>query len=292
MKAYQINDLERLTGIKAHTIRIWEKRYGLISPNRTDTNRRYYDDDQVKRLLNVATLVASGHKISKIAAYSDDQLHEFIEATENFGDASGSNTAFVNDLISSMLVFDEAAFEKVFSAAVLRMGFYETVVNIVYPFLVKTGVFWSTDKSVPAQEHFASCIIRRKLMAATDGLLPATNTSRCFLLFLPPSEWHDVGLMFANYIIRANGFSTIYLGQNMPTEGIGQVMTTAKPTHLVTFFTAPRPDEEIAFMLRSYSRIAGSGSVLAAVSDPGRLKLRMANVSFLEGVASLDKWLK
>lgn len=292
MKAYQINDLERLTGIKAHTIRIWEKRYGLISPNRTDTNRRYYDDDQVKRLLNVATLVASGHKISKIAAYSDGQLHEYIEAAENYGDASSSNIAFVNDMISSMLVFDEAAFEKVFSAAVLRMGFYETVVNVVYPFLIKTGVLWTTDKSVPAQEHFASCIIRRKLMAATDGLLPATNTSRCFLLFLPPSEWHEVGLMFANYIIRANGFPTVYLGQNVPTEGVAQVWASGKPTHLVTFFTAPRPDEEISFLLRSYSRVAASGSLLAAVADHSRLKLKMGNLSFLDGISSLDKWLK
>jgi hypothetical protein len=191
-----------------------------------------------------------------------------------------------------MLVFDEAAFEKVFSAAVLRMGFYETVVNVVYPFLIKTGVFWSTDKSVPAQEHFASCIIRRKLMAATDGLLPATNTSRSFLLFLPPNEWHEVGLLFTNYIIRANGFSTIYLGQNVPTEGVAQVWASGRPTHLVTFFTAPRPDEEISFLLRSYSRVAASGALLAAVSDHSRLKIKMGNLSFLDGIASLDKWLK
>jgi len=293
MKPYQINDLERLTGVKAHTIRIWEKRYSLISPNRTDTNRRYYDDDQVKRLLNVTTLLAKGHKISKIAAYTDDEIHGFVQEITEDSDAASVATAFVNDLISCMLSFDEAGFEKVFSAAVLRMGLYMSMLDVVYPFLARVGLLWSVDKTAPMQEHFASCILRRKLLAAIDGLLPPQNNSKKFLLFLPPDEWHEVGLLFASYIIRSKGYTIVYLGQNVPVENMPKLVADVRPDFLLTFFVAARPEEEVFRLIDFYTKIDEKVRLLVAGSKqivPDR-KTKSDNISYLRSVESVNEWL-
>ncbi len=291
---YQINDLERLTGVKAHTIRIWEKRYSIIHPNRTETNRRYYDDTQMRKLLNVTTLLSQGHKISKIAAFSDDEIFKHIEKDAELHGSAHINTTYINDLVVTMLAFDEAGFEKVFSAAVLRMGMYETMLHVVYPFLNKTGVLWTINKTVPVQEHFASCIIRRKLMSATDGLLPPHKKNNRFLLFLPPGEWHEIVLLFSNYIIRSHGYDTIYLGQNVPVENIRKMLESVSVQHILTFFITTRPADELKDLVANYAGmdkkvkmlIAGNRDIL---NDP---KMLPKNVSFMDGVGSLIELLK
>ncbi len=244
MEFYQINDLEKLTGIKAHTIRIWEKRYNIIEPHRTETNIRYYDDEQVKRLLNVSTLLDNGFKISKVASLKNDELRKLIKSIQEEPEESNVNVSFVNDLISAMLAFDEVGFEKIFSAAVTRMGVYNAMLQVFYPFLHKTGVLWSTDETAPAQEHFASNMIKRKLMAAIDGLPSSNKRDKKFLLFLPENEWHEIGLLFSDYIIRAKGYSTIYLGQNVPTGNLPMALEKQKITHLLTFFITGRDISE------------------------------------------------
>ncbi|MCF8449145.1 MAG: MerR family transcriptional regulator [Taibaiella sp.] len=292
MVAYQINDLERLTGIKAHTIRIWEKRYDLIRPDRTDTNRRYYNDNQVRKLLNVTTLLSYGHKISKIASYTDEELHQHIE--HQFPGVSHAYIGYINDLVSSMLAYDENGFEKVFSAAVLRMGLFDTMLHVVYPFLNKTGVLWSINKSVPVQEHFASCIIRRKLMSATDGLLVSDKVPKKFLLFLPPDEWHEIGLLFANYIIRSKGFYTVYLGQNVPAENISKIVAAVKPQYMLAFFVASRPQEELDTLLKGYAGIDKKIKLLVAgIGGLSALpKTEYKNVTYMNGVNDLLDELK
>lgn len=294
MESYQINDLERLTGIKAHTIRIWEKRYSLIQPNRTDTNRRYYDDAQVRKLLNVTTLLSYGHKISKIAALTDEEIHEHIEHDSASTTGLHVNNGYVNDLLASMLAFDEIGFERIFSAAVLRMGMFDTMVQVVYPFLSKTGVLWTVNKSAPVQEHFASCIIKRKLMAATDGLLSSSHKPNKFLLFLPPQEWHEIGLLFANYIIRSRGYQTIYLGQDMPTEDVVKIVGMLSPQYILTFFVAARPANEISDFIAAYASagpkthviVAGSYDLLSSTQS------KFSNVSYMKGVHDLLDLLK
>lgn len=294
MESYQINDLERLTGIKAHTIRIWEKRYSLIHPNRTDTNRRYYDDAQVRKLLNVTTLLSYGHKISKIAALTDEQIHEHIEHDSSATTGLHVNNGYVNDLLASMLAFDEVGFERIFSAAVLRMGMFDTMVQVVYPFLAKTGVLWTVNKSAPVQEHFASCIIKRKLMAATDGLLSSTHKPKRFLLFLPPLEWHEIGLLFANYIIRSRGYQTLYFGQDLPTEDVIKIVGMVAPEYILTFFVAARPAEEVKDFITAYASaepqahviVAGSLDLLSAAHT------KLNNVSYMKGVHDLLDLLK
>lgn len=293
MDAYQINDLEKLTGIKAHTIRIWEKRYNLISPSRTDTNRRFYTDEQVRKLLNVTTLLSYGYKISKIASLSDNQIFEEIESNTHGSLSTHVYTTYINDLVSTMLAYDEAGFEKIFSAAVLRMGLYDTMMKVIYPFLMKIGVLWSINKAAPVQEHFASCIIRRKLMAVVDALVPQAKHAGRFLLFLPPDEWHDIGLLFANYLIRFSGYDTIFLGQNVPKENMEKIVEATAPDALLTLFTTTRPTAEINKLIRFYGDLTPMPVYISGPLEMQEHMMRIApNIHVMKDVPALTAMLK
>jgi len=250
MKFYKITDLEQLTGIKAHTIRIWEKRYNLIEPARTDTNIRRYDDAQVKKLLNVSTLLSQGYKISKIAQLKDKEINATILGLQQGHGEDVINKTFVNDLASAMLEFNETAFEKTFSAAVNRLGLYEAMLQVFYPLLYKIGVMWASDTAMPVQEHFASAIIKRKLSAAIDGLPTPAKRKKKFLLCLPPNEYHEIALLFSNYIIKAKGYETIYLGPNVPYENINEVLKYIKPNYLITFFIAGQNEKDLKEVIK------------------------------------------
>ncbi len=245
MRSYQITELEQLTGIKAHTIRIWEKRYNLIEPDRTSTNYRRYSDDQVKKLLNVSTLLSNGFKISKIAAFSEKEFHLKISESKAFKNGDVICTTFINDLLSTMIDFDEQAFEKAYSAVINRFGLFEAMLNVLYPLLNQIGLLWSINNVSPAQEHFASCLIKRKIMSATDGLPFAKTRKKKFLLLLVPGEMHDISLLFANYIIRSKGHETIYLGQDVPYENIAVILKKTEPNYLLTFFTIPQNPKDV-----------------------------------------------
>jgi DNA-binding transcriptional MerR regulator len=287
MQSYPINELERLTGVKAHTIRIWEKRYGLIVPERTKTNRRYYNDDQVRKLLNVSTLLAHGQKISKVAVLTEAEINDQIQNAPGAAD-HGIATDFINDLIKSMIGFDEHGFEKIFSAAVIRYGFFDAMLQVIYPFLSKVGVLWSVDVAAPGQEHFATSIIRRKLMAAIDGILPGERTKK-FLLFLPEGEWHEIGLLLACYMIRSQGYDALYLGQNVPYEDVLQISGVLKPDYLLTFYVTPRPIEELTGQLKLLQERNTHARVLVAGKKElfGTGKARVKNITYLDDVKGL-----
>ena len=257
MKFYQIADLEQLTGIKAHTIRIWEKRYSLIEPTRTATNRRRYDENQVKKLLNISALLSEGLKISKIAELKDKELSKKIFDLQDKGEKSSVSRSFVNDMTLAMLNFNEAAFEKSYLAAVARFGLFDAMLNVFYPLLYKIGILWASEHAMPVQEHFASCILRRKLMAAIDALAPAGTKKKRFLLFLPPRESHEIALLFSNYLIRSKGYETIYLGQNVPYENITSVIHHTKPDYMLTFFIGNRDFEEISRQVSEHLKPTG-----------------------------------
>lgn len=250
MRLYQITELGQLTGIKAHTIRIWEKRYKLIEPDRTSTNYRRYSDEQVKKLLNVSTLLAKGYKISKIASLSEKDLHLKILESQSTQQDDVIFTTFINELLSSMIDFNEHAFEKTYSAVINRFGLFEGMLNVFYPFLNKIGLLWSVNDVSPAQEHFASCLIKQKIMASTDGLPFAKNKKKKFLLLLLPGERHDISLLFANYIIRSKGYKTIYLGQDVPYESISLAVKETKPDFILTFFIIPQNPKDVYVNLK------------------------------------------
>ncbi len=291
MKFYHIAELEQLSGVKAHTIRIWEKRYNIITPNRTDTNIRLYDDDQVRKLLNVSTLLTNGVKISKIAELSDADINGKIEELQSAVNGDFITVSYVNSLISAMLDFNEAAFEKAFAAAVTRFGMFDAMLKVFYPLLHKIGMMWATQNAMPVQEHFASSIIRRKLLSAIDGLPPSTKRTKRFLLMLPPDEWHEIGLLFSEFIVRSKGIDTIYLGQNVPYANIAEISNRSKITHVLLFFVSRRSDEELTHLRKKMELSADVKLLVAGNPDITALLAKQRHIDILESPDDLLNFL-
>ncbi|SNS30884.1 DNA-binding transcriptional regulator, MerR family [Belliella buryatensis] len=240
VSTYSIKDLEQLSGIKAHTLRIWEQRYSLLSPKRTDTNIRYYDDDDLKLILNVALLNDNGYKISKIAKMDITEIRqEVVKLTER----TLTHDDQIHALTISMIEMEEERFDKVLSTNILKIGFEQTMLNIVYPFMSKIGVLWQTGAINPAQEHFISNLVRQKLIVAIDGQVYKGGGKK-FLLFLPEGELHEISLLFAAYLIKLKGHKVIYLGQSTPRADLELVYKMHKPDYLMTVITtAPGSDQ-------------------------------------------------
>jgi DNA-binding transcriptional MerR regulator len=245
---YSIKDLERISGIKAHTIRIWEKRYGILNPERTDTNIRYYCTDDLKRLLNISVLINNGHKISHIAQLQFDALSQKILELNNVG--SPENSGQIENLIVAMLDMDEVKFEQVLNNSIIKIGFENTLFKVLYPLLNRIGVLWVVGTITPVHEHFISNLIRQKLFTAIDGIpVERIEGSLTFLLVLPQWELHDIGLLVYNYLIRKKGNKTIFLGQGVPIQDVEAIDIQVKPDALVTSFSTPVEVEEMASYL-------------------------------------------
>lgn len=238
MGKYSIKDLEQLSGIKAHTIRIWEKRHSLIAPQRTDTNIRFYSDDDLKKIINVSLLNSNGFKISRIADMSAEEISEKVL---ELSDTKNDYSIHINQLVTSMVYLDEEKFETALSGFFLRYNFEQTMTEIVYPFLEKTGVLWQTRNISPAQEHFLSNLIRQKIIVGIDGLPLSSDSRKSALLFLPENELHEIGLLFCHYLLRKSGFRTIYLGQAVPHSDLQRVYETYHPDIIITALTTAFP---------------------------------------------------
>ncbi len=241
MSTYSIKDLEQLSGIKAHTLRIWEQRYNLLNPKRTDTNIRFYDDDDLKLILNVALLNDNGYKISKIASMASEEMRgEVMKLTER----TLTHDDQIHALTICMIEMDEERFDKVLSTNILKLGFEQTMMNIIYPFMSKIGVLWQTGSINPAHEHFISNLVRQKLIVAIDGQV-TNGDGKKFLLFLPEGELHEISLLFASYLIKSKGNKVIYLGQNTPNEDLLAVYKIHQPDYMLTIITTS-PSSEYA----------------------------------------------
>nr|WP_245405129.1 MerR family transcriptional regulator [Algoriphagus sp. AGSA1] len=269
--------MEQLSGIKAHTLRIWEQRYNLLNPKRTDTNIRYYDDADLKLILNVSMLNAHGMKISKIAAMSSaDISQEIIRLT----DQSVDHNDQIQALTICMIEMDEDRFEKVLSTNIIKLGFEDTVLNVIYPFLSKIGILWQTGAINPAQEHFISNLIRQKLIVAIDGQVGKSN-GKTFMLFLPEGELHELSLLFSSYLIKKHGHKVIYLGQSTPQEDLISVYKLQKPEYLLTIITsAPSGDnvqDYVCWMGKEFGQseifITGLQTLEQAIEIPSNIRL-------------------
>jgi MerR family transcriptional regulator, light-induced transcriptional regulator len=220
MAQYKIRDLETLTGIKAHTIRIWEKRYNLLEPNRTDTNLRLYSDKELQDILLVNLLNQNGYKISKIADLSRE---ERIRRANQIHDALSPDVG-INKLIYALVEMDEQAFDQIIMKLVNDHGIEDTFSNFIVPFLERIGVMWLTDSISVAQEHFISMLIRQRLTVEIDKLSYNTESqTKAALLYLPENEWHDIGLLYYYFVLKKNGWRVYYLGQSTPIDGVREV---------------------------------------------------------------------
>lgn len=236
MSTYTIKDLEHLTGIKAHTLRIWEQRYGVIKPKRTETNIRYYDDNDLKLVLNISLLKDNGYKISNICKLG---LPDLQEEVRKLIDAKMSFPEQIHALTLAMLDLDEDRFEKIISTNTLQIGFERTMMNIIYPFFHRIGVLWQTGTITPAQEHFMSSLIRQKIIVAVDGqVVSNSDYHEKYLLFLPEGEMHEISILFSYYIIKSRSNKVVYLGQNVPFDDLEQVYDIHKPKYLLTVITS------------------------------------------------------
>jgi len=229
---YSIKELEILTGIRAATLRIWEKRYQIITPLRTQTNIRYYGNEHLKLLLNVNVLNRNGIKISHIAKMS---LGEITEKVKNLSFVKTGDEDLFDGLMLSMIDLDENLFHQAFYKAVARLGFEDTINRIIFPFFSRIGILWQVDAINPAQEHFISNMVRQKLIAAIDNATTKTNgNAKKVLMFLPESELHELGMLFLNYLLKNKGYRTIYLGQAVPLDDLPRILTISDPDILVT----------------------------------------------------------
>jgi DNA-binding transcriptional MerR regulator len=267
MQSFTIRDIENLTGIKAHTLRIWEQRYGFLKPKRKESLHRIYDNEDLKNILRITFLYQSGWKVSRIAALTPEQVIEEINRTRHTG---GNYSYQVTRLIESAIDFNELGFVTVINEVTEGISFEKCMTEVCYPYLQKLGLLWSTNNIIPAQEHFSSYIIQNRVISETEKV--SSNTSPpSIVLTAPQGEFHELPLLFINYLLRKRGWSTLYMGTNGTGEEIRQV--AALPSvqyiylHLSTNFTGMFIDDYLEELCRSFAdkKLIASGEGIRSV---------------------------
>lgn len=288
MSTYSIKDLERLTGIKAHTIRMWEKRYSIVDPERTQSNIRWYSDSDLKKLLNVSILNRNGIKISHLARLTPSQLNQKILEVVRPGSDYLSQ---IESLVVSMIELNEERFEKVLNNAIIKMGFEESLFHVIYPFFEKIGVLWQTGTINPAQEHFISNLIRMKLFVAIDSLTAVLEAdARRIILFLPEWELHEIGLLAYYYLAKKHGLKVYYLGQNVPMEDLFSVAQVVKPDLLATYFVSAVSVKEMKEYIQNITDHFASQHVLISGIQAANIDFRLPdNAHLLSSAADFKK---
>tara|TARA_R110000868_G_scaffold1389_4_gene10684 strand:+ start:96 stop:995 length:900 start_codon:yes stop_codon:yes gene_type:complete len=249
---FSIKDLENLTGIKAHTIRIWEKRYNLLSPDRSDTNIRNYSLSSFQKLLNISYLNNNGFKISKIASLKEEEIP--IKVREIASRANVEDHA-VNAFKMSMINFDQVLFYNTYNNLVENKSFSEIFYTVFLPLLEEIGLLWQTNTITPAHEHFLSVLIKQKILLNIEklqSLLPKPLT-KTFVLFLPDHEIHDIGLLFVNYQLRSKGYHTIFLGGSVPMESLTDLIEFFNNVTFVSYFTVQPEEKDILDYLNKFN---------------------------------------
>jgi len=277
---YSIQDLEELSGVKAHTIRIWEKRYNLLLPERTATNIRLYSDNDLRKLLNVSTLINLGLKISKISELTELEIGEKIEEHLLPEKTDKQTELFINNLISAGITFDTFRFDSTFSSAILRFGLRDTYTKVLLPVLIRIGLMWGKNQIVPAQEHLISNLIKQKLFAGIDGLPLNTSPKKKYLLFLPPNENHEIGLLLSYYLLKQAGHRVYYLGANVPINNLNIAVKSANPDFIVFFavrsWGAKQLQDVVDEILQKFEKnivVLGNENTIKTVKGKGLIKI-------------------
>jgi DNA-binding transcriptional MerR regulator len=291
---YSISDLEKLSGVQSHTIRIWEQRYQALTPHRSAGNTRYYDDEQLRRLLNLVTLNHAGIKISQACALSDVEINTIIQQTIDQSRATtGEFEHYINQLLIDGLAYNELAFNKLLSQVIKQHHLNKAYEQVIYPLLNRLGMMWQQDKICPAQEHFLSNLIRQKLFSVIDGLPSGNQLGSTWLLFLPEDEGHDIGLLFAKYVLRNAQQKVIYLGSHVPVSSLKLAIKDNQIDHLLLFMTharlvhdAQHYIDELAIQFNSGQiHLAGNSRLLSELHLPD-------HVNWFKSISDLEKYIQ
>ena len=234
MNAFTIKDLENLTGIKAHTIRIWEQRYSFLKPQRTGTNIRYYTNEELKKVLNIALLNKYGFKISHIDKMDEQEMREKIISLSQ---AEAQQEGLINKMLQHMIDLDMDQFEAVLDQFIASRGIDKAIHHLVFPFLDKIGILWVTNNIHPAQEHLVTNVIRQKLIVGIESVVSHLDTGKKVILFLPEGEHHELGLLYIYYLLKSRGVQVIYLGANVPNSDLEYVVMSKQPDYVYTHLT-------------------------------------------------------
>jgi len=294
LSKYSIKDVERLCGIKAHTIRIWEQRYGLIKPERTDTNIRYYSNEELKKLLNVSLLLKHGTKISHICQLSQDEIGKRITEIEQTEKTQEQFYDFnIDQLLLAMVDFNEIRVNKLIDGSIQKFGMEPSMYNLLIPFLSKVGIMWRTGEINVMQEHFTTNIIRQKIICSTERLPSSiAGLDESYLLFLPNNETHEIGLVFANYLIKKSGKRVLYAGQSLPVEDVVEFSNRHYPKYLLAFFSAGYNKNSQRTYIKTLSENIKYAKILVAKPNyDHEPNIEYPNIEYLNNFETLKKYL-
>ena len=272
MDLFSISQLQQFSGIKAHTIRVWEQRYNALQPTRSEGNTRYYSGNQLRRLLNIVSLMSTDRKVSELCSMTDEKLHRLLDEQLTATKATDDNAEyFISQVIAAAMRYSEERFDKVFANCILRYGLKEAYIKILYPALVRIGLMWAKDELPPAQEHFITSLIRQKFLSAADALPPPSSAKNSWLLFLPEEEFHETGLLFANYLIRQANKKVTYLGANVPFASLTDAVNDIGPSHLLFFLVRKNNKENDAKLISLLEKEFPAYKIYVAC-EPSRLE--------------------
>ena len=288
MNALTIAQLAQFSGIKPHTIRIWEQRYNALNPERSEGNTRIYNDMDLKRLLNIVSLMDS-YKISELCTMSDENLNESIKKLYDL-EGRGGLHRFVPQLVSAGMKFNEASFHEILSHCFEKFGAFQTYTEVIYPLLNRVGLMWSANMLPPAQEHFMCNLIRQKLLAEIDALPVSSDTNQKWMLFLPEDEFHEIGLLFASYILKHKGYQVVYLGTSVPLNTLSSAIESVKPDFLLLFFVHYDFPNNVLAYLSEIKKIFDKGIIYISGNERLIRQLKLdGNVQWLENVEGLEE---
>lgn len=284
---FSIKELETISGIKAHTIRIWEQRYNFLKPSRTATNIRTYSNEELKTLLTVALLNRYGYKISRIDEMPPQQRQE---AVLKLGAAEARNEFLVNELIGCMVDLRSLDFEVILNNSIREHGIEQTITTLVFSFLEKVGILWQTDRVNPAQEHIVSNIIRQKLICGIEHLPMPRRQGPLFLLFLPEGEFHEMGLLFVHYLLKKHSIPAIYLGANVPVKDIDYIVQIKHPDYLYMHLTTLPKQVKFDRLLQQVNQYPSTTLLSGFLAEEYRRPLGQ-NIHFLKSLPEAMQFL-
>ncbi|MEO6329322.1 MAG: MerR family transcriptional regulator [Ginsengibacter sp.] len=286
---FTIKDISNLTGIKPHTIRIWEQRYNFLKPNRTGTNIRFYSQEELKKILNIALLNKNGFKISHIDKMNDEIINEKVISLPS---SNARQEKIVNDLIEIMIEVDMDSFENILDKYINSFNIEKAILSIIFPFLEKIGVLWLTNNINPAQEHLVSNIIRQKILVGIETIKVNAKADERVCLFLPEGEYHELALLFISFLFKKQGLSVVYLGASVPMRDVEFVVQLKKPRYLYTHLTTAGQNFNFdKFILNVSKKFPGIQIVISGKLTAGYIKKIPANITFRKSLTEAMEFI-